>query len=57
VEYETEQKKERERSLSFMDVAKVTKRLTGLTPEMECDQIAYLPPVTFAVFLIAISCW
>jgi hypothetical protein len=39
-------------SLSFMEVA--TKRLTELTPEMDCDQTAMgLPPVTSTVSFIA----
>jgi hypothetical protein len=36
----------------------MTKRLTALTPEMDCDQtVMSLPPVTSVVFLKAKADW
>jgi hypothetical protein len=46
--------KEYHLSLSSMDVVKGDQRIKALTPEIDCTKTAMdLPPVTFAVFLIA----
>jgi hypothetical protein len=37
-----------------MDILKGDLTLKFLTPEIDCDQMKSLPPVTFAVFLIAV---